>query len=275
MHLLFLSDFHDEEEHFNNIVQQLEQKQFDIIILGGDFANSLIPEMNFEEQIQIQRNILTKYTNLLYEKFKKPIYYILGNHESEACVYETENIHYIGNKSVQLGEYKLIGLSGASSSLVYEHQNINYLGGYPFLPSKIQLLNEKNNEFINNNEPFLKQLIHLEEQKSIEKDRLNLIHIAEDQQYLDALKIVGSLEDKQKLIIMSHQGPISSFTTFYTKKDKKAASGSLGLELLRRQLKDRIKLWAHGHTHNPHSLQDGEVIICGLVCKGQYKIAEV
>ena len=56
----------------------------------------------------------------------------MGNHESPAVYYESESVHYVGDKPFEIGGVKLVGLSGSTSSPTRDGGYLGQIVGYPY-----------------------------------------------------------------------------------------------------------------------------------------------
>ncbi|CAL6019465.1 Calcineurin-like_phosphoesterase superfamily domain-containing protein [Hexamita inflata] len=278
MRVLFLSDIHNEESSLSNVLKKLNREQFDVIFIAGDFTCTPVTIVDDVLQIKIQHKLIKKYTTMLYEAFQKPVYYVLGNHECINAVYEDENIHHVGGKAINLGDFTLLGQDGSSTSVQYEKNSVNYLGGYPWGVSKMDILCSPNTPraemdeskfFLNSFISFKRGDLSYEELKTC----FNNVQVLSSPQYEN----LNRLKTQKPLIILSHQGPASSLTTFYVndKKPKLSASGSPALHQFYTENKQMIKRWFHGHTHYPLQSEDQNVCICGPTFKEKYYVREI
>jgi predicted MPP superfamily phosphohydrolase len=88
--ILFVSDLHLEiKPNPLNYLDKIELPEYDIVIIGGDF---------FDNTQNINENLL----DLFLKKFKKPIYAILGNHDSYKIidVLKSKNVEVLLNESI-------------------------------------------------------------------------------------------------------------------------------------------------------------------------------
>ena len=110
--LIFLSDIHlgtNTIKHLEKIYNKIIKLEFDFILVGGD----LIDSSSFElKDLKILKN------------FKKPIYFISGNHEYYIKNYQKKldklneyNVNFLDNKSIKYKNINVIGVSDNQSTL--------------------------------------------------------------------------------------------------------------------------------------------------------------
>jgi len=110
--LIFLSDVHlgtNTINHLEKIYNKIIQLEFDFILVGGDLLDSSSFELR---DLKVLKN------------FKKPIYFISGNHEYYIKNYQKKldklneyNLNFLDNKSIKYKNINVIGVSDNQSTL--------------------------------------------------------------------------------------------------------------------------------------------------------------
>ena len=117
LNLIFISDVHlgsNDKGHLKKILSKIDQNKIDMLLIGGD----LIDSSNF--------NI--KHLTILKE-FKKPIFYVSGNHEnyldnwaSTEKSLKNFNIIHLNNKSIKTHGINIIGVD--DNLMIHEQKSV-------------------------------------------------------------------------------------------------------------------------------------------------------
>jgi hypothetical protein len=87
--------------------------------------------------------------------------------------------------------------------------------------------------------------------------------IEDHKAFLSALKTVVDLNPTRKVVVLGHHAP-SKMSTHPRYKDEVMVNGAYSSDLSEFMLDNRnIKLWTHGHTHEPFDYMIGS---CRIVC---------
>ena len=255
--------------------------QYDFVFYMGDFDSLKLNEQTNIKLINNSIENIKEILNSLEEKICKNLYYVSGNHDP--IFFCNNNIIDITSfaKNVHKKIYHLkdniyiTGIGGAIPS--FKSKKEYYYHSFKFKEKDYKKIEFKGFPYTNDND--------------------NINYKQSDLIYLNDIKDIFNEWEKNynnnnnKLIFLSHSGPIFSETANSLKKKKKKVEykGSEQLQFILNKNKENVMLNIHGHCHrfkgvtningiyviNPGALKKGNFCELMLVKNEKWKVKKI
>ena len=231
---LVVSDVHEDNDNLNKLVKKLSNRKFDYVLFLGDFLDPIDNEEEQYEKKQGDEKEDIKKVEKIIKKLEEiaPVLYVGGNHDPlsiftddfkiDTDLDKTKNLHKKYQKIKD--DLYIVGIGGSTPIL----NGINYTKDEePF-----KSLNISN--VLYNGSPYEGNFTEADEQFND-----NLTEILDQMEEINA-----------SIILMSHIGPIYSYTSIQKLNDSYPMIYLGSLNLFNKYIEEeKIFLNVHGHTH--------------------------